>query len=63
MSAARRIAGLLEIAAEDARGAATLARERHLVVVAVGARGARDEVRGRLDERGFVEGADYLCAS
>jgi glycosyltransferase involved in cell wall biosynthesis len=45
------------------RSADTLARDAHIVVVAVGARGARDEVRGRLDEMGFVEGADYLCAS
>jgi glycosyltransferase involved in cell wall biosynthesis len=41
----------------------SLARALHFVVVAVGARGARDEVRASLDARGFVEGADYLCAS
>ena len=35
----------------------------HMVVVAVGARGARDLVRNELDGRGFVEGRDYLCAS
>jgi glycosyltransferase involved in cell wall biosynthesis len=40
-----------------------LARGRHTVVVAVGAPGARAIVRGRLDAAGFVEGADYLCAS
>lgn len=34
-----------------------------LVLVAVGARGARDEVRGRLGKRGFVEGVDFVCAS
>ena len=51
-----------------ARGApivatAALVRGRHTVVVAVGARGARDVVRSQLDARGFVEGVDYLCAS
>jgi len=33
------------------------------VVVAVGAAGARDLCRAYLDERGFREGPDYLCAS
>lgn len=33
------------------------------IVVAVGARGARDLVRRHLDERGFVEGEDYVCAA
>lgn len=33
------------------------------VVVAVGARGARDLVRARLVEAGFVEGRDFLCAA
>ncbi|MDD9933769.1 MAG: glycosyltransferase [Myxococcales bacterium] len=47
------------IVAPDALGAAG---ERTLVV-AVGARGARDLVRGELDERGHVEGRDYLCAA
>lgn len=42
----------------------TRAREHGLfVVVAVGAEGARDVVRGRLDAAGFVEGEDYVCAS
>ena len=40
-----------------------LERGRHTVVVAVGARGARLEVRAWLDARGFVEGVDYVCAS
>jgi len=40
-----------------------LSRGKHLVVVAVGARGARALVRARLDAAGFVEGADYLCAA
>jgi len=37
--------------------------ERHFVLVVVGARGARDLIRPQLDERGFVEGRDFLCAS
>jgi glycosyltransferase involved in cell wall biosynthesis len=40
-----------------------LERGAHTVVVAVGARGARAIVRGRLDAAGFVEGTDYVCAS
>ncbi len=42
---------------------AGLPRDRYTVVVAVGAPGARDIVRGRLDGAGFVEGRDYVCAS
>lgn len=34
-----------------------------LVIVAVGARGARDEVRGRLVARGMIEGTDFVCAA
>jgi GT2 family glycosyltransferase len=33
------------------------------VVVALGARGARDLARAELDRRGYREGDDYLCAS
>lgn len=33
------------------------------VVVAVGARGARDLVRAELRQRGFVEGVDFVCAA
>ncbi len=33
------------------------------VVVALGARGARDLARAELDRRGYREGQDYLCAS
>jgi glycosyltransferase involved in cell wall biosynthesis len=33
------------------------------VVVAVGARGARELVRARLVEEGFVEGDDFVCAA
>jgi len=33
------------------------------VVVAVGAAGARDEVRAHLDASGLAEGRDYLCAA
>jgi glycosyltransferase involved in cell wall biosynthesis len=33
------------------------------VVVAVGARGARELVRAKLVERGFVEGRDFVCAA
>lgn len=40
-----------------------LRRGEHTVVVAVGARGARDLIRTHLDQRGFEEGSDYLCAS
>jgi len=51
-----------------ARGAPIVAPEElprgeFTVVVAVGARGARALVRGWLDEAGFVEGEDYVCAS
>jgi glycosyltransferase involved in cell wall biosynthesis len=42
---------------------AALQRGAQTVVVAVGARGARDLVRARLDGDGFVEGSDYLCAA
>jgi glycosyltransferase involved in cell wall biosynthesis len=40
-----------------------LERGRHTVVVAVGARGARDLVRAELAAGGFVEGEDYVCAA
>lgn len=40
-----------------------LVRNAHTVVVAVGARGARDEVRAHLVARGFVEGDDFVCAA
>jgi hypothetical protein len=33
------------------------------VVVAQGARGARDEARAHLTKLGYREGDDYLCAS
>jgi hypothetical protein len=33
------------------------------VVVAVGARGARELVRAKLVEQGFVEGDDFVCAA
>ncbi len=35
----------------------------HTIVVAVGARGARDLVRAELLERGFVEGTDFIAAA
>jgi hypothetical protein len=41
----------------------TLARGRQTVVVAVGARGARELIRERLGAAGFAEGRDYLCAA
>jgi len=44
-------------------GPESLERGEHLVLVAVGARGARGLVRGRLLERGFVEGVDFVCAA
>jgi hypothetical protein len=40
-----------------------LPKDTYTIVVAVGARGARDIVRGNLARMGFREGADYLCAS
>ena len=35
----------------------------HTIVVAVGARGARDLVRADLEGRGFVEGTDFIAAA
>lgn len=52
-----------------ARGAPVVAPEalhapgRHWVLVALGARGARDLARAALDVAGHREGEDYLCAS
>jgi hypothetical protein len=51
-----------------ARGApivapAALCRGEQTVVVAVGARGARAIVRGRLLSMGFAEGDDFICAA
>jgi glycosyltransferase involved in cell wall biosynthesis len=51
-----------------ARGAAIVAPEvlrrgEQTVVVAVGARGARETVRARLVAMGFVEGDDFVCAA
>ena len=50
-----------------ARGAPIVGREAltrdEFTLVAVGARGARDEVRRWLLGRGFVEGDDFLCVS
>jgi len=43
--------------------ASDLERGRETVVVAVGARGARELVRAELLRRGFVDGDDFLCAS
>ena len=52
----------------QARGAPVVAPSalepgKHTVVIAVGARGGRAIVRGRLKEAGFVEGVDFLAAS
>jgi GT2 family glycosyltransferase len=41
----------------------SLARGRYTVVVAVGARGARDLIRAHLSAEGFEEGLDYICAA
>ncbi|MFO0756535.1 MAG: glycosyltransferase [Byssovorax sp.] len=41
----------------------TLVRGQHTVVVAVGARGAREIVRGRLVGWGWVEGEEFICAA
>jgi hypothetical protein len=51
-----------------ARGAPIVSPERlelgrHTVVVAVGARGARDLIRSHLRAAGFAEGNDFVCAS
>jgi hypothetical protein len=53
-----RVARGAPIVAPDAlnRGAET-------IIVAVGARGARDLIRAHLGREGFVEGDDYVCAS
>jgi glycosyltransferase involved in cell wall biosynthesis len=40
-----------------------LERQRHAVVVAVGARGARALIRAHLATLGFIEGADFVCAA
>ncbi len=52
----------------SARGVAVVAPEAlergaETVVAAVGARGARQLIRGHLVERGFVEGEDFVCAA
>jgi glycosyltransferase involved in cell wall biosynthesis len=44
-------------------GLARARSEGALIVVAVAVFGARDLVRGRLAERGFVEGRDFVCAA
>ncbi len=44
-------------------GLARARAERKLLVVAVAQPGARDIVRGRLAQRGFVEGTDFICAA
>ncbi|MDF2694310.1 MAG: hypothetical protein K0S65_2693 [Labilithrix sp.] len=44
-------------------GVARAQRENALLVVAVAVAGARDIVRAQLLERGFVEGADFVCAA
>jgi hypothetical protein len=41
----------------------SLRKGEHVIVVAVGARGARGLVRAHLVERGFIEGADFVCAA
>lgn len=43
--------------------ASALKRGQSTVVVAVGARGARDLVREYLLERGFLEGEEFICAA
>lgn len=44
-------------------GPEALVRGQETLIVAVGARGARDEIRHKLDAAGWVETVDYLCAS
>jgi GT2 family glycosyltransferase len=48
------------LSAED--GTARARTERTFLIVAVAALGARDLVRAYLDEHGFAEGEEYLCA-
>lgn len=43
--------------------AAALDADRDAVIVAVGARGARELIRPELQQRGFREGIDYWCAA
>ncbi len=45
------------------RDVSALVAAEHTVVVAVGARGARELVRQELRGRGFVEGDDFVCAA
>lgn len=49
------------------RGVPVVARDQvsrdHTIVVAVGARGARDLIRSDLASRGFVEGRDFIAAA
>lgn len=45
------------------RDPTALRRGEHAVVVAVGAIGARDDIRAHLDAAGFREGADYWVAA
>lgn len=44
-------------------GPNAIAPGEELIVVAVGARGARAEVRAHLAARGFTEGVDFVCAA
>lgn len=44
-------------------GPDALVRGQETLVVAVGSRGARDEIRQRLAAAGWVETVDYLCAA
>jgi hypothetical protein len=53
-----RIARGVKIVAPEA-----LRAGQQTVVVAVGARGARQLVRAKLVEQGFVEGDDFVCAA
>jgi hypothetical protein len=53
-----RVARGAPIVAPDA-----LRRGAETIIVAVGARGARDLIRAHLRREGFVEGDDYVCAS
>ena len=43
-------------------GLARASNESALVIVAIAVFGARDIVRAQLTDRGFVEGADFVCA-
>ena len=57
----REARGAIVVAADE--GIARALRRELVLVVAVGAAGARDEVRGRLAAAGLTEGERFICAA